>query len=59
MPLISLVLGFIVNEVLKIVTGIAKPQSSSQLCTFDFVFSQMAITERWEKTLPVLYIQRA
>ena len=49
MPLISLVSGLVANEFLKIVTGIAEPQSLGQLCTFDFVSSQTAIAERWEK----------
>ena len=47
--LISLFSGLVANEFLKIVTGIAEPQSLGQLCTFDFVSSQTAIAERWEK----------
>lgn len=49
MPFISLVAGFVSNELLKIVTGIGEPQSLGQLCTFDFITSQITISESWKK----------
>lgn len=49
MPFISIVAGLMGCEFLKIVTGIAKPQSLGQLYTFDFTSSQTTISESWEK----------
>jgi len=49
MPFMSIVSGLIANEFLKIVTGIAEPQSLGRLCTFDFLSSQITTSESWEK----------
>ena len=49
MPFISLVAGFVVNEFLKVVTGIAEPQSLGKICSFDFISSQLKVSESWEK----------
>ncbi len=49
MPFISIVTGLIGCELLKIITGIAEPQSLGQLCTFDFLSSKITISESWEK----------
>lgn len=47
MPLISLVSGFLASEFMKMVTGIAEPHSLGKLCTYDFLNSQLSITEEW------------
>ena len=49
MPFISLVSGFVANEFLKIITGIAEPQSLGKLCAFDFISSEVMVSESWEK----------
>jgi len=49
MPFISILSGLIANEFLKIVTGIGIPQSVGQLCSFDFVSSQITISESWKR----------
>jgi molybdopterin/thiamine biosynthesis adenylyltransferase len=49
MPFISIVSGLVTNELLKIITGIAEPQSLGQLCTYDFATSQITISESWKK----------
>lgn len=49
MPLISIVSGLMSNEFLKIITGIAAPQSLGQLCAFDFSTSEVRILESWDK----------
>ena len=49
MPFISIVSGLMACEFMKIVTGIAEPQSLGQLCTFDFSSSQITISESWQK----------
>lgn len=49
MPFISLVSGLVANEFLKIVTGIAEPQSMGNLCVFDFISSQFTVSESWKK----------
>ncbi|MHB1949412.1 MAG: HesA/MoeB/ThiF family protein, partial [Gammaproteobacteria bacterium] len=49
MPFISIISGLISNDFLKIVTGIAEPQSLGRLCSFDFISAQITISESWEK----------
>jgi len=49
MPFISIVSGLIVTELLKILTGIAEPQSLNRLCAFDFNSADISIIESWEK----------
>ncbi|MBV9575124.1 MAG: ThiF family adenylyltransferase [Gammaproteobacteria bacterium] len=49
MPFISLVSGFVTNEFLKIITGIAEPQCLGKLCAFDFITSRITISECWDK----------
>jgi len=49
MPFISIVSGLIASEFLKIVTGVAEPQSLGKLCAFDFISSQITISESWQK----------
>jgi thiazole/oxazole-forming peptide maturase SagC family component len=49
MPLISIVSGLVSSEILKIITGIAEPQSLGKMCTFDFLTSQITTTENWKR----------
>lgn len=49
MPIISILSGLIVNEFLKSVTGISPPQSEGKLCVFDFMTSQVTVSENWSK----------
>lgn len=49
MPFISIISGLIANEFLKIVTGIAEPQSLGKLCSFDFISAQITTSENWQK----------
>ncbi len=59
MPLISLVSGFVASEFLKIVTGIAEAQSLGKLYAFDFISSQIKLSETWEKdpVCPICSVQ--
>lgn len=49
MPFISLVVGFVTNELIKIVTRISEPQSVGKLCTYDFITSKITISESWKR----------
>lgn len=49
MPLISIVSGLVGSEFLKLVTGIGQPKSLGQVCTFDYLSTEIIITEKWEK----------
>ena len=48
MPLISILTGLMTNEFLKIITGIGEPQSLGQLYTFNFITSNISISEQWK-----------
>lgn len=49
MPFISILSGLMASEFLKVITRIAEPQSLGQLCTFDFLSSQITTSESWKK----------
>lgn len=50
MPAISLVAGLISNELLKLVTGISKPNALGKLYTFNFMTLESKAIESWERS---------
>jgi molybdopterin-synthase adenylyltransferase len=47
--LLSIAVGLVVTEFLKIMTGISAPNAMSRLCAFDFTSAQISVRESWEK----------
>lgn len=48
-PFVAILTGLILIDFLKLVTGIAKPQSFGKLWAFDFDTANMSAIESWEK----------
>lgn len=57
MPFISILSGMIANELLKIVTDIAKPQSLARMCAYDFTSGLIGHPESWEIDLDCVICQ--
>ena len=47
--LVSVQVGFLISEVVKIATGITEPKSAGRMIEFDFASMSTSIVEKWDR----------